>query len=160
MNEKLTAKREAFLLEYLIDHNATQAAIRAGYSPHSAGSYGRDLLRMPAIQEALARMKAERVRRTQIDQDYVLEQLVANVQRSMQAEPVLDRKGQPTGVYRYEGHVANEALKLLAKHTGGFEGDQRKEKNVTIIVDTGVPGPPGCHGHLLEPLRGGTACGG
>jgi phage terminase small subunit len=143
MKDTLNPKQEAFVQEFMIDHCATQAAIRAGYRPLNAGSYASQLLRMPKVQDALAKLKADRVRRTQIDQDFVIEKLVENIERAMQAVPVLDRKGQPTGVYRYEGHVVNEALRMLAKHTGGFNNDGREDKNVTIIVDTGVPGPPG-----------------
>ena len=50
---KLPAKRAKFVREYLIDLNATQAAIRAGYSEKTAGSIGFDLLKIPEIQNAL-----------------------------------------------------------------------------------------------------------
>lgn len=39
----------------------------------------------------------------------------------MQAEPVLDSRGKPTGEYRYDGSVANKALELLGKHLGLFK---------------------------------------
>jgi hypothetical protein len=51
---------------------------------------------------------------------WVLERLRENVERSMQAKPVLDKEGQPTGEYRYEGAVANRALELLGKELGMF----------------------------------------
>jgi hypothetical protein len=159
MKDTLNPKQEAFVQEFLVDHCGTQAAIRAGYGRLNAGSYARHLLQTPKVQHALAKLKAERMRRTQIDQDFVIEKLVENIERAMQAVPVLDRNGQPTGVYRYQGHVVNEALRMLAKHTGGFNADEREDKNVTIIVDTGVPGPPGSHRDLLEPLRGGVPSG-
>ncbi len=52
----LTAKQQRFVDEYLIDLNATQAAIRAGYSPKSAYSIGQENLKKPEIQEAIQKM--------------------------------------------------------------------------------------------------------
>lgn len=49
----LNPKQQAFAREYLVDRNATQAAIRAGYSRKSAHSQGHDLLKHPEIQEAI-----------------------------------------------------------------------------------------------------------
>ena len=49
----LNPKQQAFAREYLVDRNATQAAIRAGYSPKTAGSQAHDLLKKPEIQEAV-----------------------------------------------------------------------------------------------------------
>jgi phage terminase small subunit len=54
----MTPKQAAFVDEYLIDLNATQAAIRAGYSAKTAGSYGNENLQKPEIQQAIGeRMK-------------------------------------------------------------------------------------------------------
>ncbi len=50
----LTTKQAAFVSEYTKDHNATQAAIRAGYSPHTARSVGSENLTKPDIKAALA----------------------------------------------------------------------------------------------------------
>jgi hypothetical protein len=51
------------------------------------------------------------------------DQLVENVKRAMQAQPVLDSKGNETGEYTYQGAVANRALELLGKQRGMF-GDK------------------------------------
>ena len=56
----LTPKQAAFVSEYVIDWNATQAAIRAGYSEKSAGAIGAENLTKPEIQEVIARTVAER----------------------------------------------------------------------------------------------------
>jgi phage terminase small subunit len=71
----LTAKQEQFVAEYLIDLNATQAAIRAGYSEKTAGSQGFDLLKKPEIQAAIAAAQQKRAERTEITQDRVLQEL-------------------------------------------------------------------------------------
>ena len=69
---KLTKKNEVFCDEYLIDLNATQAAIRAGYSVESAGSIGSELLKKPEIRARIDRAMAERSKRTGINADRVL----------------------------------------------------------------------------------------
>jgi phage terminase small subunit len=142
MNNDLNHRQAAFVQEYLIDYNATQAAIRAGYSDRGAYSYGLKLLQIEKIKHALNEARQKRNERTQIDQDYVIDQLVEIVQRSMQVRPVLDRKGNETGVYAYRDVVAVRALALLAKHTGGFNNNHDAAQNITVVVDTGVPGPP------------------
>lgn len=71
----LNAKQARFVQEYLIDLNATQAAIRAGYSEKTAGQQGFELLKKPEIEIALAEAQAERAERTKIDADWVLTRL-------------------------------------------------------------------------------------
>ena len=71
----LTAKERAFVEEYLIDLNATQAAIRASYSPRSAEKIGWQLLQKTRVADAIAVAQAERSRRTGISQDRVLNEL-------------------------------------------------------------------------------------
>lgn len=72
---KITKKNEVFCEEYLIDLNATQAAIRAGYSPNAAGSIGSELLKKPEIRARIDQAMAERSKRTGINADRVLREL-------------------------------------------------------------------------------------
>lgn len=72
---KLTPKQAVFVQEYLIDLNATQAAIRAGYSVRTARSIGEENLRKPDISAAIQLARAEREERTHITQDRVLQEL-------------------------------------------------------------------------------------
>ena len=74
---KLTAKQQRFVDEYLIDLNATQAAIRAGYSEKTAFSIGTENLRKPLIQKAIQQRKQAREQRTEITQDRVIQELAA-----------------------------------------------------------------------------------
>ena len=71
----MTKKQKRFVEEYLIDLNATQAAIRAGYSPDTAGSIGAENLKKPEIKSRIDKAMAERSRRTGINQDRVLQEL-------------------------------------------------------------------------------------
>ena len=68
----LTLKQQAFVREYLVDLNATQAAVRAGYSERTASEIGYENLRKPRIESAIAQALEQRTERVQIDQDTVL----------------------------------------------------------------------------------------
>ena len=72
---ELTDKQEAFCLEYLKDLNATQAAIRAGYSEKTANAQAGRLLSNVSIQGRLSLLKSERSELTRIDAEYVLRRL-------------------------------------------------------------------------------------
>lgn len=71
---ELTLKQQRFVDEYLIDLNATQAAIRAGYSEKTAGAQGFELLKKLEIQQQLAIRRKDLQKRTEITQEMVLEQ--------------------------------------------------------------------------------------
>ena len=71
----MTKKQKRFVEEYLIDLNATQAAIRAGYSPKTAKDIGCENLAKPIISGAIDKAMAERSRRTGINQDRILLEL-------------------------------------------------------------------------------------
>jgi phage terminase small subunit len=75
MEKKLTPKQERFVAEYLIDLNATQAAIRAGYSKKTATVIAHETLSKPYIQKRISEHQNKRAQRTEITQDAVLLQL-------------------------------------------------------------------------------------
>ena len=72
---KLTEKQQRFVDEYLIDLNATQAAIRAGYSAKTADVQGSRMLANCKVQQAISIAMAERSKRTGINQDRVVLEL-------------------------------------------------------------------------------------
>lgn len=71
----LTPKQEAFVREYLVDLNATQAAIRAGYSAKTAEAIGRENLGKPRIAERIEAAVSARNQRTEVTADRVLREL-------------------------------------------------------------------------------------
>lgn len=73
---KLNDRQELFCLEYMKDLNATQSAIRAGYSENTAGSIGFENLRKPEIQSRIAELLEERNNAVKVDAQYVLRRLV------------------------------------------------------------------------------------
>lgn len=72
----LTDKQRRFVDEYLVDLNATQAAIRAGFSQKTASSQGERLLRNGEVAAALAKAQHDRSSRVKVDADYVLARMV------------------------------------------------------------------------------------
>lgn len=128
---KLTDKQKRFVEEYLIDLNATQAAIRAGYSEQTAYSIGQRLLKKVEVQEAIQQAQNKRSERTQITQDEVIRRLIENVDISMGKKatvitiPSKSENGEVVGndvaQFVYEPSAANKALELLGKHLGIFK---------------------------------------
>ena len=72
----LTHKQEQFVHEFLVDLNATQAAIRAGYSSRTARAIGQENLTKPAIHQAVDAAIQERQARVEVTQDMVIEGLL------------------------------------------------------------------------------------
>jgi phage terminase small subunit len=113
---KLTDKQKIFVAEYLIDKNATQAAIRAGYSAKTANEQGSRLLTNVSIRSEIDKRIEQVSKRAAITAERILERLDAVAERCMQAEPVLDREGNPIGEYKFDSSGANRANELLGKH--------------------------------------------
>ncbi len=78
---KLTAKQQRFCDEYLIDLNATQAAIRAGYSKKTAKQIGQENLTKPDLQDYIKKRMDEKEKDLIADQDEVLKYLTAVMRR-------------------------------------------------------------------------------
>jgi hypothetical protein len=73
--DTLNARQRAFVDEYIVDMNATQAAIRAGYSQKTAGSVGHEILNKPEIAAAIAERQKDRLKRVELDQDRIVQEL-------------------------------------------------------------------------------------
>lgn len=76
----LTAKEAAFVREYLIDLNATQAAIRAGYSAKTANVQAVEIMARPLVKAAIGSAMAARSEETKIDAEWVLRRLAAEAE--------------------------------------------------------------------------------
>ena len=130
---KLTSRQQAFCEEYLIDLNALQAAIRAGYSEKTAKQIGSENLSKPDVAEYIAKLKAERSLETQIDAAWVLMSAKKVYDRCMQEEAVTDKEGATTGEYKFEHSGANTALGIIGKHIDVQAFLEKKEsKNIEM----------------------------
>ena len=142
----MTKKQKRFVEEYLIDLNAAQAAIRAGYSPKAAYSIGSENLRKPEIRACIEKAMAERSKRTGINQDRIIMELAkigllnpknlinfeeATVKEDATEEdlaaissirvkrfPTKDGEGVEREVKMYD---KAKALELLGRHLGMFK---------------------------------------
>lgn len=142
----MTKKQKRFVEEYLIDLNATQAAIRAGYSPETAYSIGSENLKKPEIRVCIEKAMAERSKRTGINQDRIIMELAkigllnpkdlvdfdeATVKEEATEEdlaaiasvrvkrfPTKDGEGTEREI---KMHDKTKALELLGRHFGMFK---------------------------------------
>lgn len=114
---QLTDKQERFIAEYLFDGNATQAVLRSGYSQdyRSARFRGVQNLARAYVRRGLQDARAELSRKTLLTAEWVETRLMQIAERCMQAEPVVDKEGNPTGEYRFDSSGANRALELLGR---------------------------------------------
>ena len=129
----LNDKQKQFCEEYIIDLNGTQAAIRAGYSAKTANEQAAQLLAKLSIQEYVQKIKNERSERVKYSQDELMRDILEVKNRCMQANPVLDKEGNETGIWKFDSNGANKALDMLAKHVGFYETDN-KQKAFNISV--------------------------
>lgn len=166
---KLTDKQQRFVDEYLIDLNATQAAIRAGYSVRTANEQGAQNLAKLSIQDAISKKMAARSRRTGVNAERVVLELAKVAFAKM--TDIVDSKGKikedasPDDLaciesikYKesdneYGGSVEREvkiasklkALELLGKHLGMWSDKfnvtvEKSEKLDDIISQLGGEG--------------------
>jgi len=162
----LTPKQQRFADEYLIDLNATQAAIRAGYSPKTANEQGARLLAKASIRAYIDQRMAEHSRRTGINQERIIRELArislvnpANVVNfetgEIRATATEDDLAAISSVkvktigYTDDGvplierevrfHDKNRALELLGKRFGMFIDRQQVEVQGAVQIVDDVP---------------------
>jgi len=107
----MTDRRYRFVDEYLLDLNATQAAIRAGYSPKTADVQGARLLANVKVKSSIAARMAERAKRLEITQDSVMRDIEAIKRDAMQQNE--------RGIMSNHS-AALKAAELQGKHLGMF----------------------------------------
>ncbi|PZU65233.1 MAG: terminase small subunit [Sphingobium sp.] len=160
--EVVNDKQLRFAQEYLIDLNATQAAIRAGYSAKTASSQGERLLRNVEVQRAVAEAKAARSEKTGIDAAWVLSRLAAEAFADLadlydedgRVKPVKDwplvwRQGLVAGIEvetigEGAGHVTKvkiseriKRVELIGKHVDvqAFKEKLEVAAAMTLVID-------------------------
>lgn len=142
---KMTPKQKRFCDEYLIDLNATQAAIRAGYSKKTAYSIGEENLRKPELKKYIDSRMAEKESELIADQDEVLKYLTAVMRGQTQAEVVVVEN---IGDYMSEARTMKKApdekerlkaAELLGKRYGLYTDriEQDVDMDLNITVDYG-----------------------
>ena len=123
---KLNPKQQRFVEEYLIDLNATQAAIRAGYSPKTATAIASENLAKPNISAAIACAMAERSKRTGITQDRVLEELAKVA--FIKLTDIVDDTGKIKADATDEDRACIESIKYKRTDTDTGYSEEREVK--------------------------------
>jgi phage terminase small subunit len=152
---KLTRKQKRFVEEYLVDLNATQAAIRAGYKESSARQTAAENLSKPNIQAAIDAAMGKRSQRTEVTQDMIVQQLAKIAFADIRDTVEWDEAGirmKPSnqidgtivaGVSQTEikGIISKEvkmndrmrALEMLGRHLGMFNDKFRMDMNAQVV---------------------------
>lgn len=154
----LTEKQKRFVEEYLIDLNATQSAIRAGYSVKNADKIGSELLGKTRVAEAISEKMAERSKRTGVNQDRVVLELAKLAFVKM--TDVVDSQGKIKSNAREDDLACIEsvkykkstsetgssierevkispklkALELLGKHLGMWNDKLDVNVNIPVVI--------------------------
>lgn len=156
--DKLTPKQRAFVKEYIIDFNATRAAIKAGYSENRASEIGYQLLHKTTVQEAIRIETEARNRRVEINQDRIVQELevialskitdYAEVKGNKVKVKDTDQMDQDNIAAISEikegkdgigikTHDKLKAIELLGKHMGMWK-DEKQETNTNVNVSIDI----------------------
>lgn len=136
----MTNKQKRFCDEYLIDLNATQSAIRAGYSLKSARQIGMELLTKPSIQECIQRKMEEKDKELIASQDEVLRYLTSVMRGQSESEIVVVEgcgDGVSQAVKVKKAPDERERLKageLLAKRYGILNNNVTIEGAIPVVI--------------------------
>ena len=157
MAGKLTDKQKKFVEEYLLDLNATQGCIRAGYSSRNADKIGSQLLGKTRVRDAISSAMAERSRRTGINQDRIVQELAriafvkitdvvdsnGEIKRNasdddlacIESYKVKDSDSATGSSYEREIKFASKlkALELLGKHLGMWNDKLNVEVTLPVF---------------------------
>lgn len=136
----ISFKHELFCREFIVDLNGKEAAIRAGYTANSAKVTACRMLTKANLRMRIVELMDERSKRTMIDADFVVRNLIEINARCQQQVPVMvfDPVGKTMGpkqdvegnnVWEFDSNGANRALELLGRHLGMFTDKNR----VTVI---------------------------
>jgi phage terminase small subunit len=112
----MTPKQKLFIKEYLVDLNATRAAISAGYSEKTAKQQGSRLLTNVDVKAELERLSTKRAEKLDISAEYVLKTIKQTIERCSQGVEVFDREGNPTGEWKEDSFAVLKGCELLGKH--------------------------------------------
>lgn len=117
----LTPKQERFVAEYLVDLNATQAAVRAGYSEKTAYSQGQRLLKKVELQATIRAEMEKRSRRVEITQDRVLQEYARLA--FFDPRKLFEKNGKPKEISQLDDDTAAAlvGLDVAEEYTGAGE---------------------------------------
>lgn len=136
---RMSGKMLRFIDEYLVDLNATQAAIRAGYSPNSACSIGIENLSKPSIKDVITKRQKELQIKTQMNQEWVLKRYKLLLDYSI--EDFFNNDGSMKKL----SEIPKEKLYAIGdfKCSKSSIGDEKNKITVNKIKDIKLPDKKG-----------------
>ena len=140
MPELKSKKHERFVHEYLVDYNATAAALRAGYKESNARSQGSALLANPNILARVHELQQEICKRLGVSAEMVIIETLKTYRECKSPTLCLQRNektGQyeEVGVYAFDSKGALKALDMLGKCTGLFDKKHDPDGNKNNLMD-------------------------
>ena len=119
----MNGKQKAFAIEYVVDYNATQAAIRAGYSERSAYSQAHELLKKPEIKAAIKELEDAAAERAAVSKERVLKELA----RVAFVDPrrLFDEDGRPMDITNLDPDTAAALASVDILEEFDYDGETR-----------------------------------
>lgn len=128
----LTDEQQRFVEEYLVDFNATQAAIRAGCSSEEAASIGLEFLQNRRIIAQVSEAIQSRIKRVEVSEDYVIEKIVDTIERGLSSQEFEELTNGQLVIgkgRKFDAASILKACELLGKHLGMFRDKVAEEHN-------------------------------
>lgn len=131
---KLTPKQQRFVEEYLVDCNATQAAIRAGYSRKTANEQAARLLVNVSIKEAIA-LKQKKIS-SKVDYDVMAWRKDMMKFKKVLSQTVILGESDDGAVESFpDASNLMKCMDMLAKHLGAYNKDESEKDGIELLAD-------------------------
>lgn len=128
---KLTDKMERFVEEYLVDLNASEAVLRAGYKTRNQHRMGAELLRHPLVKARVNELKEKRSERLELTADYLLNKLISIIEREgiKTADEIkaIELAGKSIALWK-------ERQEISGPDGGAIETEQRIKEDVSALT--------------------------
>jgi len=131
---KLTPKQQRFVDEYLIDCNATQAAIRAGYSERTANEQAARLLVNVSIKEAIALKQKEISSKLNYDVMAWRKDMM-KFKKVLSQTVILGESDEGTVESFPDASNLMKCMDMLAKHLGAYNKDESEKDGIELLAD-------------------------
>lgn len=129
LHVNLTPEQEAYCRGRAMGMTQVEAAQAAGLTRRGVQEWEKRPHIKARISELAEFATKNAILQTGLDREYVISRLMNVAERCMQAEPVLDKEGSPTGVFRFDSAGANQALKLLGDTLGMFKPQEKRPED-------------------------------